>query len=177
MELHWYRSPKGWVCVPKMVSRVMPLASRLFHGVAVQTLLGSTYVSLLTDRGKALQIRVAELDGVQVIDARYEGGVLMVRARRGEDVERWVFRLGKQGSLVGWKESDGPINFTVLNGGVVVDWLESGSLRMFSNRSDRQEERLLDDDALAVGGRIFALSGGLGMIRDHQVFRVRMQAG
>ena len=175
MELHWYRSPKGWVCVPKMVGRVMPYASRLFHGVAVQTLLGATYVSLLIDRGKALQLRVPELDGAQVIEAKYQSDVMMVRVRRNATPERWVFRRdGHQ--LVGWKEADSPLNFAVLNGGVVVDWLDDGAFRLFSNQVGQTNEKRIEDEALQGVGRVFTLGGGLGLFRDRHLYRVRMSS-
>ena len=174
MELHWYRSPKGWVCVPKMVGRVMPYASRLFHGVAVQTLLGATYVSLLIDRGKALQLRVPELDGAQVIEAKYQSDVMMVRVRRNATPERWVFRRdGHQ--LVGWKEADSPLNFAVLNGGVVVDWLDDGAFRLFSNQVGQTNEKRIEDEALLGVGRVFAL-GGVWDCFAIGPYRVRMSS-
>jgi len=77
----------GLRVVPRTVAHVVPHASMLAPGVLIQSLLGQTHVSLLTAPGSAPQLRIPELGGHQILDAKYERGVLLATARKVNDDE------------------------------------------------------------------------------------------
>jgi len=68
-------------------------APQLFEGVTLQSLLGAWYASLSTGPGRCHQVRLAELDGAQVLDAKLQGGVLMVIAARVGRYEKLIFSM------------------------------------------------------------------------------------
>jgi hypothetical protein len=72
----------------------MPHASALFCGVLVQSVLGATHATLL-EAGGCPQVRIAELDRRRVVDARHDGGVLVVLTSRAGRFDRWVFRFDR----------------------------------------------------------------------------------
>ena len=51
--------------------------TQLFEGVAIQNLLGATYLGLLPESGKFHEVRVPELDTYKLVDARFERGVFV----------------------------------------------------------------------------------------------------
>lgn len=176
LELQWFRGPKGWWGVPKVVTQAHALTARLHPGVVTQCLLGATYVSLLTQRGRAVQYRVPQLDGCEVLEARYQDGVLFVRVRQGEDSCCWVFREGAGSALCGWTCEQGSLNFTVLRKRVVVSEGKMGALHLFDAATDSWEAREVHIQGLDAFGMLFEVGQGLGMICGSQLLRLRMQA-
>ena len=61
-----------------------------------QNLLGEAHVSMFPVSGTTMQSMVPELNGYQVIDARYDRGVLMVVGARDGRYDRMVFRFDER---------------------------------------------------------------------------------
>ena len=72
----------------RVAGRVHARATQLFPGVAVQSLLGATFVSLFVAPGRCPQARIPELDGYRVVDARLDRETLLVLAERGGVYDR-----------------------------------------------------------------------------------------
>ena len=72
---------------------MLPQATQLFEGVALQNLVGAWYTSLLPRRGLCHQVRLPELDGFQVLDAKFQSGVLMVIAAQNGLFQKLIFRF------------------------------------------------------------------------------------
>ncbi len=85
MELR-YLETGGFKVLPRRVGSLAPHASRLFSGVAIQTLLGATFASALPRPGRCVEIRLRELEGSRVIAARFAGGA-------GKDGQTGVLRV------------------------------------------------------------------------------------
>ena len=92
-EIGFLEMPGRLLPQVKTVGAVLENATQLFEGVALQNLIGAWYASLLTGHGVCHQVRLAELDGAQVLDAKLQGGVLMVVAARAGRYEKLIFPL------------------------------------------------------------------------------------
>lgn len=77
----------------RVAGRVHARATRLFPGAAVQSLLGATFVSLFVAPGRCPQVRIPELDGYRVVDARLDRETLIVLAERGGAYHRVTVRF------------------------------------------------------------------------------------
>lgn len=66
---------------PRRVAQVMPHATFLGVGVAITNMLGRAHASLLTAPGCSPQVRLPELDGHRIVDAKFDRGVLVVSAQ------------------------------------------------------------------------------------------------
>ena len=174
LELQWFRGPKGWWVVPKTVTQAHPLTARLHHGVLIQRLLGATYASLLTERGRAIQCRLPQLDGLDVLEARYQEGVLFARVLEAEDVTIWVFRTTNMQAISGWKSEKVCLNFTVLGARVVVSEGDMGTLELFNVSADSSASRTVDIPGIHACGPLFDVGQGVGMIVGSQVLRLKM---
>ena len=62
----------------KIVASVMMKSTSLFDGLAIQNLLGASYAAIPTAPGICHQVRLAELDAYQLIDARLIKNVAVV---------------------------------------------------------------------------------------------------
>lgn len=135
-------------------AQVLEHASALHDGVVMQRMLGTTYGSLLHG-AHAVQARLPELDAYRVLDARFEGGVLMVLGRQGERFDRLVFRFappdfGTYDCRVETGVEHAGLNFVVLDRGLCVCLDGTDGLEVFAARPGGTALRRIAD--AGVGG-------------------------
>ena len=147
----------------KLVGTVLEQATQLFEGVALQNLVGAWYASLLPSAGRCCQVRLPELDGFQIVAARFQSGVLMVVAVRHGQYEKLIFRFSPDFALYDVRVVPNlatyGINFTVLDSGVCLHLSDGGELEIFSSRRGAAEIKTLTDPALS--GDCLLLHDGL----------------
>jgi hypothetical protein len=80
------------IAATRLVANAMPHASALYPGVLLQSVLGSTHATLLEGRA-CPQVRLPELDRLDIVDARQDGGVLIAIVCRDGAFDRFVFRF------------------------------------------------------------------------------------
>ena len=123
----------------RLAANVLPHATRLYAGVAMQTMLGATVATLFPDAGHTYQCRLPELDDYTVVEAGYGRGVLMVVGRpRGKmrgDYDRFVFRFDDTFQRYDVRCVSGVpflgLNFAVLDSDICVAMAEDESLELF----------------------------------------------
>jgi len=162
VEIGFLELPARLLPQLKTVGAVLENATQLFEGVALQSLLGAWYASLLAGRGLCHQVRLAELDGAQVLDARLLGGVLMVAAARAGRYEKLVFRFdadyGAYDVRVIPDVAGAGLNFVVLGSGVCLHLTDRDELEVFPARRGAAGLKVIADAAL--GGDCLLLHDG-----------------
>ena len=158
----------------RWLGNALPKATRLFDGVAIMSLLGACYATLLwPDRCHAL--RLEELDGLAVVDARREGGVLMVLARCPDGYRRYAFRVdprsGRYDVQVSSHDTPQGLDFVTLASGICVSHQDS-ELVLFSSRPGSAERRRIDDGALPAGALLATHHGKVLCFEGERVYRV-----
>ncbi|MBM4358121.1 MAG: hypothetical protein FJ096_08415 [Deltaproteobacteria bacterium] len=167
------------IVTPQVLARVLPRATRLFEGVAVQSLLGATYLSLLGGARGCRQVRVPELDGVRVIDARADRNVVVAVVASGDRRDRAIVRVseGDGGHDVRWSrdvEPDLP-EVVVLDSGVCLCRADGRTIEVFSSDPRSLAFRQVCDPRLPElrlarhGGRALAF-------REDVVYRLSSRA-
>ena len=166
--------PPQTIVTARVVARVLERATTLYAGVALQSLLGTTYASLLDGPSQIAQVRLPELDaatGRRIVEARYARGVLMVISARAGRFDRLVFRFDssrrtRDVRIVSDITPRG-LDFVVLDTGVCVCLDEHGGLELFHAQpgSDARDHvishALAGDVALTLhNGRVALISGG-----------------
>lgn len=99
VELEAQRIGNRPILLTREVARVLPLATRLFPGVAVQNALGSWRASLLGHPRGAPQVPLPALGSCEVLDARRAGARLVLLAQRRGVISRHSFLLSEDGSV------------------------------------------------------------------------------
>lgn len=161
-EIGFLEMPGRLLPQVKTVGAVLENATQLFEGVAGQSLLGAWYASLLAAPGRCHQVRLTELDGAQVLDAKLQGGVLMVAAARAGRYEKLVFRFAADYAsydvrVVPDLAATG-LNFVVLPHGVCLHLNDRDELEVFPARKGAAGLRVIADPAL--GGDCLLLRDG-----------------
>ena len=152
VEIGFLELPNRLLPQIKTVGAVLENATQLFEGVAGQNLLGAWYASLLAGRGLCHQVRLAELDGAQVLDARLLGNVLMVVAARAGRYEKLVFRFdqdfGAHDVRVIADVAGAGLNFAVLGSGVCLHLTDRDELEVFPAKKGASGLKVIADPAL-----------------------------
>jgi hypothetical protein len=140
------------------IANVLPLATHLYEGVAVQDILGSCHVSIFPRPGACHTVHIRELDGRRILDARYEHNVLMLASENGGAIEISIMRFGN-----GYADYDlriipdagtTDVGFVTLDNGMCL-WLNpQQELEIFSNRKGASSINVLNEPALH-GARLF----------------------
>jgi hypothetical protein len=143
----------------RAAANVMMNSTRMFEGLAVQNIMGAYYASILHAPGVCHQVRLRELEGYQLLDARLCRNVLLAVGARGGRYDRVVFRFaedfGSYDSRVTQDVSAPDINFTVLDTGVVLHLTDEGALELFSRRKDAPEVQTFQDPGVGADARLF----------------------
>lgn len=168
VEVQFVEAGGRLVGAPRVVANVAPLATQLYPGVAMQSVLGAWYANLFPESGRSDQVRLNSLDGARVLDARCEWPTLIVAAERGGTVDRYVYEVGASTAILRWVDRNvghGGINFVALPKGVVAMIDEAGDLALFPTRGTQQGKRITDpavaDLRLAArGDEVVAWRGG-----------------
>ncbi len=141
---------KHIVAQPRIVGQVLPHATQLFPGVALQSLLGAVYASLLPASGVCYQLRLKELDGYQIIDAKLSGTVLGVWRARAGVYDRLIYRFADDFS--GYDVKITPdvtltgANFVTLASGVCLLLNEQDELEIFPRHAHAPGCKVLPDN-------------------------------
>jgi hypothetical protein len=153
-------------------------ATQLYGGVALQALLGATHATLLGPRG-CLTLHLPELDGGRVVDARCEGGVLMVLTQSGDAFSRTVFRIDARSGRYDVQSASVPgpeaLDFAVLDTGVCIHLDGGGRFQLFARRMGEQAAKTLVDEAVDGDLRLVARGAALGFVRGREVGTLRMR--
>lgn len=170
--------PGGIRAALRPVANVMAHATRLWDGVALQDVLGCCWVTLCPQAGQAHSLRLPELDGARVADARFDGGVLMVLAHRDGRYECRVFRFGAEYADYDVRVSDdvtpAGLNFVTLERGVCVHLTETGDLEVFRREKGAPGMKLLQSPGLG-GVRLFRDGTQVLGVRDTVVYELSLR--
>lgn len=143
----------------KAVANVMINSTRMFDGLAIQNLLGANYASIPIAAGGCHQVRLAELDGAQIVNAKLYGKVLMVVVANAGRYDKYVFRFAKDFESYDLRRlldvATTDVEFTVLDTGVVLHLTDEDRLEIFSSGKDSAKLSLLDDPVLKDELKLF----------------------
>ena len=161
----------------------MEHATQMFPGAVIQNLLGRTFVSLFPEAGQTFQAGIPELDNYRIVDAKFDGGVLMVigMSLSGKDkgqYNRLVFRFAEHFDShdVRVVEDIQPagLNFVCLPTGVCVCIDEEERLEVFSKRKDSPALKQISDPALRSDMRLTQKDGQVVFPQGAKLLSMRM---
>lgn len=181
LEVDYAEMPSNTVVTAShVVANVMEMASRLYEGVAIQNMIGSIFVSVFPKTKFGAQVRIPELDGYKIVDAKFEGGVLMVVGAKTGRYDRLVFRFDPDYQTYDLRKVEDisascAINFVTLESGVCVCLNEEEKIEAFSAKKDAKGIRLIEDSALGSDLRLMVVGGKVGFERAGKIYQMTMK--
>jgi len=174
-----------------VATNILEHATRLYPGVAIQKMLGSTFASLFMYAGAAQQVRIKELDDYRIVDAKYDGassyatadlqagGVLMVLGEKKGRYDRLVFRFDQ--GCVNYdvrkvrNVTMGDLNFVVLDTGVCVCLTEDEKLELFSARMGSTSIKTVEDPVLGGDMKLTKHGGQVLFMRGEKLYSMKLK--
>jgi len=177
LELEFVGPEYKPVIAAKLVGTVMEQATQIFPGVVIQNVLGSFIASVFPESGHCAQHKIEDLKGYQIVNAKYEGSVLIITAFKNGKYDRFVYavdvkkisqpRISKD--LQGYG-----VNFTVLDNGICISIIDTEEIEVF-NQNNVHKIKIFQDNVIHGGMRLFH-DGNSGMISNgKKMFSLKMK--
>ncbi|MBL8204646.1 MAG: serine/threonine protein kinase [Blastocatellia bacterium] len=178
-ELTFIELPNKLMLAAKPVGNVLPNATQLFPGVAIQNLLGAFYASFFPESGICYQARLPELDGYQIIDAKAERKLLIVLAAKNGIYDQFIFRFDDTFATYDVRVCADvaltDINYVVLASGICLLMNERDELELFANRKGAAELKVISDPAISGDDKLFSDGHQALFTRGNSLYRVAMR--
>lgn len=179
ISVEFLELPNQTLLTCKVMANVMMKSTSLFEGMAIQNMLGASYASIPSGPGVCHQVRLSELDGYQVIDARLTKNVAVVVATKAGVYDKLIFRFADDFSSydvrVIQNVSANDINFTVLDSGVVISVTDEGSLEVFSRFKHSVDVKQITDPAISGDTKLFHVGKQSMIARNNKLFKISMR--
>lgn len=165
----------------EVVANVLEHATKLHQGVAIQNLLGASYVSLFPAKGTHYQVRIPELDGLKVTEAKCDGTVLMVLgSRKNGTYDRLIFRFTPEFNSYDVRVVSDitpmGLNFVTLDTGICVSMTEDETLELFAGiKSSSSKVRTVTDKAVTGDMKLCKVAGKVGFTRADKLFSLSLK--
>jgi len=162
----------------RSVANVMINSTRMFDGVAIQNLLGAHYASIANVGGGCHQVRLAELDRAQIVDAKLYRNVLVVLVTNAGRYDKYIFRFAKDFGSYDVRilpdVTTADIEFTVLDTGVVLHLIDDDKLEIFSNAKDSMKISVVEDEALKGDLKLFHIGKQALMAKGRTLYKFKL---
>lgn len=163
----------------KTVGSVMMKATRMFEGVAMQSLLGACYANIISAPGVCHQIRLRELDRYEIVEAKLCNQVLIVIGAHAGQYDRLVFRFTEDFSDCDVRLTSDvmltSINFTVLDSGIVLHLTDEDELEVFSQLKGSNKVKVIHDPALQSDAKLFHTGTQALIARGNKLYKLKMR--
>lgn len=134
--------------MPKKVSGVVENSYKMFDGVVIQDVYGSTTLTIPYMHGRCANLKCPELDGIRAIDSKRIGRYMAVIFERGGIINRSVLKFDEQFTTyeiynepnVGYQE----VNFMVKQNGLMVSVIDQDTLEMLHGVKPEHRKRITD---------------------------------
>lgn len=170
---------KTIVTASHAVASVMERASRLHEGCAIQSMLGSVFVSIFPRPKAGYQVRVPELDTYKIVEAKFDGGVLMVVGAKAGKYDRLVFRFDDEFATYDLRAvadvTPSGLNFVTLASGICVSITEDERVEAFSARKGVVGTKVVEDEAIGNDMRLLKVCGKAGFERAGRIYNMGLK--
>ncbi len=179
LELTFIELTNKLLVTAKTVGNVLPNATQLFDGVAIQNLLGASYASFVPTTGVCYQAHLPELDGYQIIDAKAARNVLIVLAAKNGVYDKVIYRFDENFSAYDVRVCADvtltDINFIVLASGVCLLLNDHDELELFATHKGASELKLISDPAICGDDKLYSDGHQALLARGNSLYRIAMQ--
>lgn len=179
LEVTFAEAGNKIIASSRVAANVLEHATKLFEGVALQSLLGEPHVSVFPRPGACYQKTLPELKGHTVVQAKHDSGVLMVLAAESGTYHRFVFRFDERYEAYDVRKVEDvtptDLNFVVLDSGVCVCLNEDEELEVFSGRRGSKTVKTIRDPMLGGDMRLLRQGGRVLFHRGNKLYRMKMR--
>jgi len=159
-----------------IVANVLEQSTKFFSGVIVQNLFDAYYVSIFPQSKQCRQLAIRELDGLRVIDAKYEGKILMMVAVDKGQYNRFTFAINDDWQTYSVTKKENityvGLNFVVLDNSICININEDENIEMFQKITNI---KIVKDD-IVNNGMLLCHKGATALFtKENAIYSVTMK--
>lgn len=179
LEVMFFENKTSINAYSSSVASIMPTATEMFEGVAIQDMFGKKMVSVFPQSGHHRLLKIEELNEFKIIDAKFEGNVLMVVGNKDGEYSRFVFRFSKSWDSCDVRQIEdinpSGINFTVSDKGICVCLTEEEKIELFSNQKDVVGIKSISDPAIKMDMKLICSGAQIRFLHGNKVHSLSMR--
>ena len=179
LEINLTETSGKIIATSKIIGNVLPHATCLYSGVAIQNLLGSIFISLFPSKNICYQIKIPELDKYKIIEAKFDTGVLMIIGIKNNKYDRLIFRFDTNYSTYDLRIIHDVIhtglNFVTLDTGVCVCLNEEDKIEAFSSRQNSSGIKIIEDTALSGDMALYKQGGKAIFTQNNKIYQISIK--
>lgn len=163
--------------MPTVAGQTMENATRMFPGVSIQSMLGKFVASYYPETRVCYQVRLESLTGYQVIDAKYDLGVLVVIARNGKQYDKFLFSINESKIIAERKVENityTGINMAVLDKGIAVMITHEEKVEVFAT-TNVNKVNIIEDPDVSADMQLYAKGGKIAFTDGKRLYRLQMK--
>ena len=154
MELNFIEMDDRTLVAVKTTWGVMPYSSEVFSGVVVQNVFGRSFLVIprpsVSGNSECFVPLIQELDGYRVLDAKHESRVCFITAFKDNKYFRFILKFNDRYEkytcrIIEDIDSNTPINFVVLDNGIVISITDDEVIEIFSNKYLKDDIKEIHD--------------------------------
>lgn len=133
-------------------AQVSGLSSTVFDGVVIQDALGACFATVFPEEGSSYQIHLKELDGIRIVDAKYDNRVMMLLVYERGHYNKHIYRFNAAHDASDHRTEDDTgtiaLNFVTLPTGICLHMNEKEELELFTHDPKSSSVKTFADPAL-----------------------------
>ena len=159
--------------------KVLPNATQVYNGIIVQNVLGKTHLMIPAYSGFMPVIAIPELDRYKFVDANYENHVVMASIADNKGEYRQA-RIRFNSDFTHYDidirdDIDYPMNFAVLDKGVIISIPGDGTLEITPNTPESDQVRIVEDKQVVGNIQLINDNGRLGAFLGSELYALRLK--
>jgi hypothetical protein len=162
---------------------IMPNSSEMFSGVIYQSTLGvsTLVIPRPSYQGNSLcsVLMVPELNDYRVVDAKHESQVCIVTCHKDNSYSRFIFKFDDQYKKYTCRVVSDidytPINFVVLDNGVVVSIIDNEVIEIFSNKYGKDDVKEIHDPDVDVSMKLTKDGTQARFFKGNKLYTIKMK--
>jgi hypothetical protein len=176
LESSFVLGGKNILHTTKEISNIFKSATKLYSGVAIQDILGKCWAVIPYKPGRCFNGPIKELDGLRIIDAKFEQHVMIVVAESGGQYNRYIIcfddAMVKYTCRINEDVRDTVVNFTCLSNGICAHLADDDTVEVFKTNDKVKEVK---DPPITTNMRLINDSTGVMFINKNGLYSLKLK--
>lgn len=178
-EITYIELPNKIIPVATEVTTVNESSTKFYDGVILQDILGSCVACIFPQSKTAYQIKIKEVIGYKIVDAKYLNKVLIIIANKNGKYVKFIFRMNEFFNEYSVRKIDdiiySGINFTVSKNGVTVHITEEEKVEMFSNKYNDDNIVTIEDTVISGDMILSSDENNVLFYKENSVYKIKVK--
>lgn len=163
----------------KSTFSIMPYASQIFDNCIFQNTMNKAFFYLVHDKDTIPFIKIKELDGKKIINAKYKNNVLIVNYKNNFNYTNIIFKINKsfdKYEVIYKEENDvSNINFTVNDKGVACFIPEDENMLLFFNHFGQDNIRKINDKNINTNMILYSYFSNINLFINNEIYQISLK--